>query len=127
MSHSPLDIQLDLLDKQLLQLSERVVDGNAVGLQEVCLQLQPLAVELMRLANAAGRDVAGQRGRLNRLRGLSARLGMVRDNLARQAAYVDHALALVVPGTQQKGTYAGATRGYGGPVRQSGAFSVLSA
>jgi hypothetical protein len=127
MSYPSLDLQLDLLDKQLHELSDRLVEGDAAGLQQASVQLQSLAVELVRLAEAAGRDVLGQHGRANRLRSLSARLGMARDNLARRAAYVEQALALVVPGTQNKGTYAGSTRGYGSPIRQSGAFSVLAA
>lgn len=124
---SSLDIQLDLLEGQLRELSASLVDGNAQSLQEASMRLQPMAVELVRVADAVGRQALGQQGRLVRLRRLSAGLGMVRDNMARQAAYVDHALALVVPGAQQNSTYAGSSRGYGSPVRQSGAFSVLSA
>lgn len=127
MSHSSLDLQLDLLDSQIRELSASLVEDNASGLQEAGMRLQPLAVELVRLADAAGRHALGLQGRLIRLRHLSARLGMVRENLARRVAYVDHALTLVVPGTQQKSTYFGSIRGYGSPVRQSGAFSVLSA
>lgn len=127
MTSSSLDTQLDLLENQLRELSASLVEGNAPGLQDASMRLQPLAVELVRLADATGRQALGQQGRLARLRKLSATLGMVRENLARQAAYVDQALALVVPGAQQKATYAGSNRGYGSPVRQSGAFSVLSA
>jgi hypothetical protein len=127
MSSSSLDIQLDLLESQLGELSASLVEGNAPGLQDASMRLQPLVVELVRLADAVGRQALGQQGRLIRLRKLSAALGMVRENLARQAAYVDQALALVVPGAQPKSTYAGSNRGYGSPVRQSGAFSVLSA
>jgi hypothetical protein len=127
MSSSSLDIQLDLLESQLHELRASLVEGNAPGLQDASMRLQPLVVELVRLADAVGRQALGQQGRLTRLRKLSAVLGMVRENMARQAAYVDQALALVVPGAQQKSTYAGTNRGYGSPVRQSGAFSVLSA
>lgn len=127
MSYSSLDIQLDLLDSQLQELSAIVVKGDALALPVVGARLQQLAVELIQLADAAGRQTLGLQGRLGKLRSLSARLSIVRESLMRQTAFVDHALALVVPATQQKATYAGSSKGYGSPIRQSGAFTVLAA
>lgn len=53
------------------------------------------------------------------------RLQPLREGLLRQSAFVERALEIVMPAAQQA-TYASGTR-YGGAVRQSGAFRVLSA
>jgi len=126
MSHSSFDHQLDLLEFQLQELGASLIDGNPALLQAASTKLQQLAVDLIQMADEFGLPQLRAPGLARRIRALSSGLASVRENLLRQSAYVDHALALVVPATQQKSTYAGA-RTYGSPIRQSGAFSVLAA
>lgn len=126
MTHFSFDHQLDLLESQLQELGSSLIASDAALLQTASTKLQQLAVDLIQMADAMGRTQLRSPDFARRIRSLSAGVASVRENLLRQSAYVDHALALVVPATQQTSTYAG-TRTYGGPIRQSGAFSVLSA
>ena len=126
MLHISIDDQLDHLEERLAALASTLIDGNPDALQSASASLQLLAVELVQMLNADGRGQLGVSGRSRRVRALSAGLGTVRENLFRQSAYVDRALELIVPATNQKSTYSGIST-YGGPARQSGAFTVLSA
>lgn len=126
MSHPTLDSQLDLLEAQFQELGGSLIAGNPELLQAAGARFQQLTVELIQMADQVGRIQLDSPSRARRIRALSSGLGILRENLLRQSAYVDHALAVVVPATQQKATYAG-SRAYGSPIRQSGAFSVLSA
>jgi hypothetical protein len=126
MLHISIDDQLDLLEERFQALASSLIDGNPEVLQSASASLQILAVELVQMLNADGRGQLGASGRSRRVRALAGGLATVRENLFRQSAYVDRALELIVPATQQKSTYSG-SRAYGGPVRQSGAFAVLSA
>lgn len=126
MSHFSIHHQLDMLESQLRELAASLVGGNPDQLQHASAKIQQLAVELIQMADVAGRAQLRTPVFSRRVRALSIGLTTVRENLLRQSAYVDHALTLVVPQTREKATYPGA-RAYGGPVRQSGAFSVLSA
>ena len=126
MSNISIDSQLDLLDAQIKELGTSLIDGTPELLQAASAKFQQLAVELIQMADEVGRGQLNIPQRARRIRALNSALTTVREGLLRQAAYADHALAQVVPATQHKATYAGA-RAYGGPIRQSGAFSVLSA
>lgn len=126
MTHTTFDQQLDLLESQLRELASSLIDGNPALLQLASAKLQQFAVDLIQMADEYGRAQLRTPALARRTRALSVGLSTVRENLMRQSAYVDHALALVVPATRQKSTYAG-SQTYGSPVRQSGAFSVLSA
>ncbi len=126
MSNISIDSQLDFLDAQIKELGASLIDGNPELLQAASAKFQQMAVELIQMADEVGRSQLNRPGRARRIRMLSSSLATVREGLLRQSAYVDHALSLVVPATRHTATYAGA-RTYGGPIRQSGAFSVLSA
>ena len=126
MLHISLDDQLDLLEERFEALAGTLIDGNPDWVQSASASLQLLAVELVQMLDANGRAQLRVPGRSHRIRALASGLATVRENLFRQSAYVDRALELIVPATQQKSTYSG-NRAYGGPVRQSGAFKVLSA
>lgn len=126
MTYDSFSQQLDLLENQFTVLGASLVDGEPAKLQAASAQIQQLTVDLIQMADDVGRATLRAPGSLRRLQAMSIRLAAVRENLLRQSAYVDQALALVVPESRQKATYPGA-RTYGGPVRQSGAFSVLSA
>jgi hypothetical protein len=126
MSHSPLDGQLDQVEAQIQELGSCLIAGDPDLLLAAGAKFQQLTVELMQMADQVGRIQLNSPSRTRRIRALSSGLGALRENLLRHSVYVDHALVLLVPATQQKATYAG-VRAYGSPVRQSGAFSVLSA
>ena len=126
MTHFSFAHQLDLLESQFQELSDILIAGDPALLQAASTKLQQLAVDLIQMADVMGRTQLRNPDSARRIRALSADVASVRENLLRQSAFVDHALALVLPATQQKSTYAG-TRTYGSPVRQSGTFSVLSA
>ena len=126
MSNISIDSQLDLLDAQIKELGTSLIDGTPELLQAASAKFQQLTVELIQMADEVGRGQLNIPQRARRLRALNSALTTVREGLLRQAAFTDHALAQVVPVTQNKATYANA-RSYGGPIRQSGAISVLSA
>ena len=126
MEHLSLHDHIDRLEERVNLLATTVVDGSPNLLQSVSGDLQSLAVELKHLLEANVRNPLEASGLATRVRLLAAVLATVREGLLRQSAYVDRALELIVPHMQQKSTYPG-SKAYGAPVRQSGAFSVLSA
>ena len=126
MSHVSFSHQLDMLEGQLNELIASLVGGKPDQLHITSTKIQQLAVDLIQMADMVGRSQLRTPVFSRRIRALSNSLTTVRESLLRQSAYVDHALELLVPEIRQRATYPGA-RAYGGPVRQSGAFSVLSA
>ena len=95
-------------------------------IESTSTQFQLLVIELVQTLDAAARRQLSSPSRARKVKHLAMSLAMVRENLLRQSAYVDRALELVVPASRPKSTYAG-NQTYGSPVRQSGAFTVLSA
>lgn len=126
MPDSSLDIQLGRLETHFKEVEACLIDGNATAMQAAGAKLQLLAVEFIQIADAVGRAQLGSPSRMRRIKALAGGIASLRENLLRQLAYVDHALEIVVPATRKKATYAGSAT-YGSPVRQSGAFTVLSA
>jgi hypothetical protein len=121
-----LDNHIDVLEERFDLLAAAVVDGSPEVLQSVSADFQLLTVELLQMLNAGGRDQMGISDSASRVRSLAAGLSTVREGLLRQAAYVDRALELIVPGMQKKATYPGSNNAYGAPALQSGAFAVLT-
>lgn len=127
MSQIALDSHLDLLEQRLAMLAASLIDGETDTLVSSSASLQQLAIELAQFGEVPVKFGAkGMPDRVLRIKGLVGGLASIRENLLRQAAFVDRALETVVPATQQKSTYS-SNRTYGGPVRQSGAFTVLAA
>jgi len=126
MPHTSIDFHLDILEERFNVLSAALIDGSAETLQSASASLQLLAVELVQILDVQGRTQIDDSARSRRIRSLSFGLSVVRENLLRRSAYVERALELIVPATHQKSTYAG-RRTFGGPILQSGAFSVLAA
>ncbi len=126
MLNMPLDHHLDLLEERLNILAAALIDDSPEIFQSTSASLQLLAVELVQILDANGRGELGGAVRAHRIRSLAGGLAAVRENLLRRSAFVDRALELIVPASQQKSTYAG-SRTYGGPARRSGAFKVLAA
>ncbi|MES2949713.1 MAG: hypothetical protein V4858_14315 [Pseudomonadota bacterium] len=126
MSSHSLDTQLDLLEAHLEDVAASLIGGSPAAAQASGATLQRLAVELIQMADAAGRVQLGSPQRMLRIKALAAGIATLRENLLRQLAYFERALEIVVPATREKATYAGSTT-YGMPGRQSGAFKVLAA
>jgi len=126
MSISHLDIQLDFLESQCRDAQAGLLDKSPMAVQSSVAALQRLAVEFIQIVDEVGLVQCGSPSRIQRIRALSSGVATLRENLLRRLAYVERGLEIVVPATREKATYAGAGA-YGRPVRQSGAFSVLSA
>jgi hypothetical protein len=104
----------------------RVRTGYYTTRAQASAALQALAVEMAELLTTLPRLRAAPTAQLLRIRALSDGMGVLRDNLARRAAYVNQALKVVVP-TPVKSTYGHSSSPFGGVVQQSGQFKVLAA
>lgn len=126
MTTSSLDTQLGLIEQQFNELSAILVDGNPSGVQSASAAMQQLAVDFIQMADEMGRASLASQSRVLRLQTLATTLPILRANLLRRSAYVERALEMVMPATQKTSTYAGSST-YGSAIRQSGAFTSLSA
>jgi hypothetical protein len=126
MSQQSLVGLLDLVEQQFNEVSVVLVNGEPTAVQQGCASLHQLAVQLKQLLDR--RDFADQRTRpvALRMQALAQGISVLRAQLIRRLAYVDQALAVVVP-TESLATYGKASSPYGAVTRQSGAFKVLAA
>lgn len=120
-----LETHLDLVEQKFNEVAVVLASGDARALAQASAALQALAVEMAELLTPLLRLHAAPTAQLLRIRALSDGMGVLRDNLARRAAYVNQALKVVVP-TPVKSTY-GHSSPFGGVVQQSGQFKVLAA
>lgn len=127
MTRSSLDNQLELLEAQFNEVGNCLMDGNPEGLKSSGARLQQMAVELMQLADAAGRTQLKSTARTQRMRALASGVAVLREHMLRQSAFVDRALAVLVPATGHKATYTGGAGAFDRQARHSGAFTVFSA
>lgn len=118
--------QFDLVERQFNQVAALLVAGDAPQLQTAASLLQNLSMELARLLAPNGKPLPVPAAQRRRVLAMAKSLQMLRDNLSRQAAINQQALAVVVP-TPTKSTYSGRGSVYGSVARQSGAFNVLAA
>jgi hypothetical protein len=125
MKHS-LENHLDLVEQKFNEVAVVLASGDAQGLAQASAALQALAVEMAELLTPLPRLRAAPAAQLLRIRALSDGMVVLRDNLARRAAYVNQALKVVVP-TPAKSTYGHSSSPFGGVVQQSGQFKVLAA
>jgi hypothetical protein len=121
----PFESQLDRIEQQFNALRGALVHGQAPDVQTAAANLQQLAVEFRQLIDSMGLHPLRNRALTARIRTLAQSFPVLRDNLFRRTAYVEQALATVVP-VAQSATY-GAAKPYGSVLRQSGEFKVLSA
>lgn len=125
MTTSLIDTQLDSIEQQLNELSAFLLGGAPHQMQVGSNALQQLAVNLMQIADEEGRSSLRDRSRIQRIKTITSAMQPLREGLLRHSAYVERALEIMLPSAQQA-TYAGGAK-YGGAMRQSGAFKVLSA
>lgn len=126
MSFTSLEKQLDLLEHQFNEVSSALVDGNPVLVEASSAALQQLAVDFLQITDELGRGSLAPVHLALRVKALATGMPTLQANLLRRSFYVDRALQLVVPATQTT-TYCASTSPYGGGVRQSGQFKVMSA
>ena len=107
-------------------VSQALVEGEALELASASAALQQASVDYSnvfeRLSAAERQTPALQ----ERVKALTTGIGIRRESLARRAVVVERSLNSLVPATQSN-TYAAGARPYGAPVKQTGAFSLLSA
>jgi hypothetical protein len=126
MSQKSLSEFLDLVEQKFNEVSVFIASGEPEQLSAQCHVLQQLSVELMETLTR--REFSSQRTPKVHLRLVSLAHGIsqARAQMLRRAAYVDQALAIVVP-TESLSTYGKSSSPYGAVARQSGAFKVLAA
>jgi hypothetical protein len=121
MSPSVLEQQLDKLEYACNAATLALSEGDPAAVQAASATLQQLAVDVLQLVNSASRSTQNPESAILRIRALSNALPALRENLLRRSAYVDQALALVIP-SMQKTTYAKSAGIYGAAAPQSGTF-----
>lgn len=117
---------LDLVEQQFNEVSVVLAEVNPTQLEVASAALQRLASDLVELLRTAQGDEAMRLTVVQRLQALSQGTMLLRSQLHRQAALVEQALKVVMPGGGPVSTYADGGP-YGSAVRQSGAFKVLAA
>jgi hypothetical protein len=127
MSGSSLAQQLGLLEDQFSAVSSALVGADPSEVRSSSAKLQQLAVELLQILGGCGRDSLHEPQLAHRLHALAQSMPLVRENLARRSAYVERALALLVPQALAQATYADNSGPYGGGARTSGQFKAFSA
>ncbi len=116
---------LDLVEQQFNEVSVVLAEVNPIQLEMASTAMQRLASDLVELLRTAQGDEAMRLTVVQRLQALSQGTTLLRSQLHRQAALVEQALKVVMPGGPVS-TYADGGP-YGSAVRQSGAFKVLAA
>ena len=125
MTISLIDTQLDSIEQQLTELGAFLLGGVPHQMQVASHGLQQLAVDLMQIADEEGRASLRDHSRIERIKAIANSMQPLREGLLRHSAFVERALEIMMPSAQQA-TYAKGAK-YGGAMRQSGAFKVLSA
>jgi hypothetical protein len=127
MSLTTLEQQLSLLEAQFNAVSSALIAADPVDVQTSSAQLQQLAVEFLQMLDDCGRNSLHSPHLALRLQALTQGMPMVRENLLRRSAYVERALALLVPQAQAQSTYSSSNDPYARGVRASGQFKAFSA
>jgi hypothetical protein len=122
---SPTNHPLDLVEQQFNQVAAFVANADAPQLQMAAAQLQALCVELPRVLQRQSPAQLRQPALRQRVQALGRGLQLLRDNLARQAAFNQQALQVVMA-VQPKSTYGGGSV-YGVVARQAGVHRYLAA
>ena len=126
MSTISLEQLLGRIESKFSAVSLALVAGDPIAVQDSSTSLQELTVQFVQVLDELGR-YGGVNAQLTaRVKALAKALPALRENLLRRAAYVDQALALVIPSTQ-KTTYSNSHAQYGSALRQSGSLRGLSA
>jgi hypothetical protein len=123
---NPLLNQMTLVEQQFHQVAAHLASGDAPNLEVTSTALQSLSLELSRLLQSPQPNPVVRTALRQRVSTLARGLQTVRDNLSRQAAFNQQALAVLVP-TPSKSTYSGGSSVYGSVARQAGVHKYLAA
>ncbi len=126
MSFTSLEHQLNLIERQFNEVSRSLVDGDPVTVETSSGALQQLAVDFVQMVDESGQSILNTPQLALRIKAISEGMPVLRESLIRRSAFVDRALQLVVPATQQT-TYATSSGPYGGAFKQSGQMKAQSA
>jgi hypothetical protein len=127
MSLTTAEQQLNRLEAQFQAVSDALLAADPEDLHSSSAALQQLAVEFLQLRNEGGFHSVNASQLELRLQGLAQGMLMVRESLLRRNAYVERALAVLVPQAQAKTTYSDSSAPYGSAVRVSRQFKGLAA
>lgn len=122
-----LERQLGLIEAQFNAVSSALMAANPDDVHASSAQLQQLAVEFLQMVDEYGKNSLRAPHLALRLQALAQGMPMVRENLLRRNAYVERALALLVPQAQAQATYADSNSPYGIGLRPSGQFKSFAA
>ncbi len=127
MSLTTLEQQLSLLEAQFNAVSSALIAVDPVDVQASSSQLQQLAVDFLHMLDDCGRNSLHAPHLALRLQALAQGMPLVRENLLRRSAYVERALALLVPQAAQQSTYSDSSSPYASGARTSGQFKAFAA
>lgn len=119
-----LELQLTELEAQLADLAASLLDADPEHVRIASQGVQRLVGACAQLA--ASPSLSGSAPLRGRLVKISQSLGLLREQLARRQAYVDHALKLLIPSAQPATTY-GSKGLYASANRASGSLRPVSA
>lgn len=103
-----------------------VETGDPVALEAASSALRQASIDFSRLLEGRAVDALSSQEFKFRVKKIADSMTIQRENLIRRTAHVERALHALVPATRTT-TYASASGPYGGAVKQTGAFRVLSA
>jgi len=117
---------LDRVEQSLAAVAAILAAGDTDHVVQASAALQSVIVELAGLV-APGRGAPlKSKADIDRLKALARGMSLLRQTVLRRAAYVNQALAIVVP-TSAASTYAGGGNPFSTMARQTGQFRVVAA
>lgn len=131
MSSTHLEHYLDHVEQCFSEAAQALASGQPTEAASACEALQQIAIAFLQASDEAGRYTLATPALNKRIQALVLAFPQLQEALRRNAAYVERALATVVP-TEKPSTYAGnqglASAGpYGSAMRQTGSFTYLAA
>jgi hypothetical protein len=131
MPSTHLEHYLDHVEQSFSEAAQALASGDPAIAAVACEGLLQLAVSFLQACDETGRHTLAVPALKSRIQALVMAFPQLQEALRRNSAYVDRALATVVP-TEKSSTYAasqGITSGalYGTAIRQTGSFTYLAA
>jgi hypothetical protein len=127
MSELVLDPYWARVEARFRAISVALSEGNPESLNEEAAALQQLAVDLQAFLNSGGTLARMSPALLQRMQELLALMPVLRDALYRRSAYVDQALATLVPVAAEATYGSGGNAKYGVIPKQSGTLKTVAA
>ena len=122
MTNTSWDTHLDRVEQQFNAVSVALLEGDPAALETATAELQQLAVACLDMRKVAHVPQAV----IRRFDEISQGLVVLRENMMRRSAYVDHAVRVLVPAMEQT-TYGAGARPYVAGPKQSGRLAGAAA